>query len=323
MESDNNKKNGKRSRNDAPHPAQATQQRGESDSNINPNTSMNQLFRNEAIGRPLLSPSHQDIICGRGLHITSHLGNIKLHNLVKQHRRKYLHSSRQEKATMIKQIVDEIKSTGSKFIQRVQDGRDDEWMEVDEETAYNKVGHALRRKPNKKKEKRPRPQSEVQGQPATAGIDSTMPPPPAVPLNSAMFLHAQNLGAQPSIPAQFLLGNQLYSVGSQLVLQPPPPIPTVISQGYGLLLNNIYFASAFNAILATMMQPPPQQQHQPLIPSPLQQQQPPPPAPQLQQLQQQQVQRQYYDRRAQTTNTATSSSSSSSSDHEDDESSYI
>ena len=49
---------------------------------------------------------------------------------------------------IVRQIINEIKSTGTKFIRRADhdDSTDETWVEVDDKTAYTKVSHALRRR---------------------------------------------------------------------------------------------------------------------------------------------------------------------------------
>jgi len=98
-----------------------------------------------AYHRPSEMPDSADIICGRGLHIAKHRGNLTLHRVANHYRERYLKSPRPGKAKIIKHILDEIKSTGARFIRKVSDGQSAEkWEVVDDEAAYNKVSHALR-----------------------------------------------------------------------------------------------------------------------------------------------------------------------------------
>lgn len=89
-----------------------------------------------------------DIICGRGFHIVNHRGNLNLHLTVNKYRDEYQQSKRSHKTKMIKQILSETKSTGARFIRRVSNGANgvDEWEEVGDVTAYQKISHALRLK---------------------------------------------------------------------------------------------------------------------------------------------------------------------------------
>ncbi|CAJ1951348.1 unnamed protein product [Cylindrotheca closterium] len=91
-----------------------------------------------------VSGSPRDIICGRGLHIMNHHGNHNLHLIVDRYRQAYLTSTRKDKADITRSIVQHLKSTGARFLRRFNHDGDDKWVEVDERTAYKKVGHALR-----------------------------------------------------------------------------------------------------------------------------------------------------------------------------------
>mmetsp|Transcript_23590 Transcript_23590/g.57835 ORF Transcript_23590/g.57835 Transcript_23590/m.57835 type:complete len:201 (+) Transcript_23590:213-815(+) len=89
--------------------------------------------------------SPTDIICGRGFHIVNHRGNLNFHLIVNEHRKNYLKSRRPEKTKIIKHVLDEIKKSGARFIRSVSTSSNvDTWEEVDDETAYKKVSHALR-----------------------------------------------------------------------------------------------------------------------------------------------------------------------------------
>eukprot|EP00526_Cylindrotheca_closterium_P017334 CAMPEP_0113639746 /NCGR_PEP_ID=MMETSP0017_2-20120614/20857_1 /TAXON_ID=2856 /ORGANISM="Cylindrotheca closterium" /LENGTH=318 /DNA_ID=CAMNT_0000550987 /DNA_START=536 /DNA_END=1492 /DNA_ORIENTATION=+ /assembly_acc=CAM_ASM_000147 len=91
-----------------------------------------------------VSGSPRDIICGRGLHVMNHHGNHNLHLIADRYRHTYLTSTRKEKAAITRSIVEQLKSTGARFLRRFNDDGDDKWVEVDDKTAYKKVSHALR-----------------------------------------------------------------------------------------------------------------------------------------------------------------------------------
>ena len=87
----------------------------------------------------------EDIVCGRGLHIMNRHGNLNLHLLVNKYRETYNSSTRRDKAAIARNIVQEIKSTGARFLRRLDENKKDgRWVEVDDNTAYKKVSHALR-----------------------------------------------------------------------------------------------------------------------------------------------------------------------------------
>ena len=104
----------------------------------------------EGNGLPVpTSARPEDIVCGRGLHIMNRHGNLNLHLLVDKYRQVYLISTRRDKAAIARNIVQEIKSTGARFLRRFdEDKEDDKWVEVDDDTAYKKVSHALRLRKN-------------------------------------------------------------------------------------------------------------------------------------------------------------------------------
>ena len=95
--------------------------------------------------RGIVTADPADIICGRGVHISSNPGNLNLHLMANAYREEYLLSRRCEKRKITKHIRDEITSTGARFVRKVSDEQGAEkWEVVDDETAYKKVSHALR-----------------------------------------------------------------------------------------------------------------------------------------------------------------------------------
>jgi len=216
---------------------------------------------------PRLSGNPQDIICGRGLHIMSHLGNIKLHRIVSRHRQTYQKASRREKAAIAQRIVDEIKSTGSRFIRRAEDGRDDEWVEVDNETSYKKVGHALRLKQNHPQQRSLQARSGLEmpqhhdsnvgsshGTLSTALNHQVVGMTIAVPQNAMMY-HPSSLPVLSAPdPWHPLLGHHLQPIGSLPGLQPQPQAPPSAVNTHGHFFMNTLFASVFQSTLSALAQ---------------------------------------------------------------------
>ena len=95
-----------------------------------------------------VSGSPRDIICGYGPHLMKYYGKFNLHIIVDRHRELYLTSRRKQKAAIIRHIVQQIKSTGARFLRRLNEDSDDRLVEADDSTAYRKVSHALRLKKN-------------------------------------------------------------------------------------------------------------------------------------------------------------------------------
>ena len=62
------------------------------------------------------------------------------------YREEYMTSRRADKRRLTKLVLGELKNTGARFIRRVASNGQtaDEWEEVDDETAFKKVSHALR-----------------------------------------------------------------------------------------------------------------------------------------------------------------------------------
>jgi hypothetical protein len=114
---------------------------GETNKTINSTTTnrnRNQRHPERIVGNP------RDILCGRGLHILNHHGNLQLHLLVNKYRESYRQSRRHEKSRIIRTIIRETKRTGARFLKRVTGAGDERWVEVDDKKAYEKVSHALR-----------------------------------------------------------------------------------------------------------------------------------------------------------------------------------
>lgn len=71
-----------------------------------------------------------------------HPGNIRMHHLINSYRHKYRKATRSEKASMIQEVLENLKQGGVRFRRRVDN--EDLWVEVTDQVAYDKVSHALR-----------------------------------------------------------------------------------------------------------------------------------------------------------------------------------
>jgi hypothetical protein len=126
---------------ESPEDIQHLQQERENNDAINSTTTnrnRNQQHPERIVGNP------RDILCGRGLHILNHHGNLQLHLLVNKYRQSYRESRRHEKSGIIRTIIRETKRTGARFLKRVTGAGEERWVEVDDKKAYEKVSHALR-----------------------------------------------------------------------------------------------------------------------------------------------------------------------------------
>ncbi|CAJ1937640.1 unnamed protein product [Cylindrotheca closterium] len=84
-----------------------------------------------------------DVLCGRGVQVLHHAGNLNLHLAVNEFRAEYLRSRRGRKKEIIETIVKRLKSTGSRFLKTAHSDKT-KWVEADETFAYQKVSHVLR-----------------------------------------------------------------------------------------------------------------------------------------------------------------------------------
>mmetsp|Transcript_4592 Transcript_4592/g.10851 ORF Transcript_4592/g.10851 Transcript_4592/m.10851 type:complete len:318 (-) Transcript_4592:587-1540(-) len=220
-----------------------------------------------------VSGSPRDIICGRGLHIMNHHGNHNLHVIVDRYRQAYLGSTRKEKAAITRSIVEQLKSTGARFLRRFNDDGDDKWMEVDDKTAYKKVGHALRlRKSDHGQsflESVHRQQMDSQ---QSAALHST---PRTETISTSQDVAAMRSGPQNTLSdlsrlsSSSSLGVQLplclpqnqlqlaaqSAIRSDVGAQPRQIVPTSAVSGYGnVVIDPRLFADVFATTLATMTQ---------------------------------------------------------------------
>ena len=86
-------------------------------------------------------PGEMDVLFGRGRHHRDNPGNRRMQLLVDVYRDAYYVADRDEKTTITKTIVKLIKQQG-RFL-KLNKGTD-EWLEVSDEAARHKVGHAMR-----------------------------------------------------------------------------------------------------------------------------------------------------------------------------------
>lgn len=91
--------------------------------------------------RRIESPNNIDVLSGRGKPFQENIGNKVLHQIVDLHAQRYHGAPRKARRKIAQEIVEAIKSNGSRFLQRCQD---DGWREVDDEVAKDKVSHCFR-----------------------------------------------------------------------------------------------------------------------------------------------------------------------------------
>lgn len=82
-----------------------------------------------------------DIICGRGALSIHHPGNQYFRSLVKARQQEYAALSRQDKSTIVREILQAIESRNGRFLRQMGSG---EWVEVHDAISYEKTCQALR-----------------------------------------------------------------------------------------------------------------------------------------------------------------------------------
>jgi hypothetical protein len=87
-------------------------------------------------------PRRSDILFGRGSDCWNHCGNKRFRLIIAKYQEKY-HSKecRSEKMTVVAEIVEEIRSSGARFLRRNGDSK--AWEEVDRKSIVEKVRRSL------------------------------------------------------------------------------------------------------------------------------------------------------------------------------------
>jgi len=91
-------------------------------------------------------PGENDVLCGRGGRVNTHIGNINFREIVLQFKPKYLATrcKKIEKAHICAKVVTHVRDAvpAGRFLKR--DGKTGLWVEVGDEKARKKAGQALR-----------------------------------------------------------------------------------------------------------------------------------------------------------------------------------
>eukprot|EP00546_Thalassionema_frauenfeldii_P005635 CAMPEP_0178925814 /NCGR_PEP_ID=MMETSP0786-20121207/18143_1 /TAXON_ID=186022 /ORGANISM="Thalassionema frauenfeldii, Strain CCMP 1798" /LENGTH=142 /DNA_ID=CAMNT_0020600781 /DNA_START=15 /DNA_END=439 /DNA_ORIENTATION=+ len=80
-----------------------------------------------------------DILCGRGALSIHHPGNQYFRSLVKARQQEYAALSRQDKSTIVREILQAIESRNGRFLRQMGSG---EWVEVHDAISYEKTCQA-------------------------------------------------------------------------------------------------------------------------------------------------------------------------------------
>lgn len=88
----------------------------------------------------ILIPGTCDVLLGRGKPLQKHSGNLRYHLIVESFQDRYETASKLEKTNISKEIVEEIKRSGGRFLKQDKCG----WVEIDDDDARYKVSHTFR-----------------------------------------------------------------------------------------------------------------------------------------------------------------------------------
>lgn len=90
-------------------------------------------------------PQENDVLYGRGKQYRKHPGNKRMKLVIDLHRNAYTNANRIAKTNMSKEIVNIIKSSGDKGGRFLRfDRKVNSWVEVSDDSAREKVSHAMR-----------------------------------------------------------------------------------------------------------------------------------------------------------------------------------
>ncbi|GKY93329.1 hypothetical protein MPSEU_000300500 [Mayamaea pseudoterrestris] len=86
----------------------------------------------------------QDVLSGRGGGTNVHPGNRRFRDLINVHRRAYLKARKNDKPSISRNIVRQIRASGGKFLKK--DEKSALWFEVGDDAAREKTSQALRQR---------------------------------------------------------------------------------------------------------------------------------------------------------------------------------
>mmetsp|Transcript_24091 Transcript_24091/g.33669 ORF Transcript_24091/g.33669 Transcript_24091/m.33669 type:complete len:162 (+) Transcript_24091:200-685(+) len=107
---------------------------------------MHCLIMLDPVEPEMVVPTKHDVLFGRGRGPMHHEGNIQLHKIVAEHRKRYLISKRKQKAKIALEVIHEIHSLGGRFLQRL--GKTSFYELSSPYDARQKVSHLLREPPS-------------------------------------------------------------------------------------------------------------------------------------------------------------------------------
>jgi hypothetical protein len=100
----------------------------------------------------ITEPSRCDVLFGRGKSSQNNPGNIRYRLMIDESRTAYEKAKLLEKTLIAERIVKDVKTFSGRFLKH---GGNGGWVEVDDDTAREKISHAFRDKRRKLKQQLP------------------------------------------------------------------------------------------------------------------------------------------------------------------------
>jgi hypothetical protein len=92
---------------------------------------------------PSYQPTDWDVCCGRGKRHWNHPGNLRFRQLIQSKLQRYMDTpTRSGKTLVVVSVVEEIRRSGGHFLK--QDASNEQWYDIGDAEARDKVGHSLR-----------------------------------------------------------------------------------------------------------------------------------------------------------------------------------
>ena len=110
------------------------------------------LTSSSKVGDKVQVPSPIDILLGRSKFCQGYIGNARYLHFIEDHAERYEETPKNLKTKVACELVELIKSTGSRFLKECGDGS---WIIVDDKIAREKVSNAFRDKRKRVGEKKP------------------------------------------------------------------------------------------------------------------------------------------------------------------------
>jgi hypothetical protein len=218
--------------------------------------------------------TQKDVLCGRGVQVLHHVGNLRLHLAANEFREEYLRSRRDRKKEIIESIVVSLKAAGSRFL-RYSKRDKTKWVEAGDGFAYHKVSHVLRGQNTGKAVRKMKGQGrnprnisteqphaalpQVPGKPAggiaPGGIDNLAPTGANAPYGQALPNASLASNLNPSTMPGLQLQNNLRT-GQNTTPFPPQVNMSLLLQQSNLFGNPIgvnisQLAAAANSVMAS------------------------------------------------------------------------